>query len=237
MSKYSITIFLSFFVFFGYSQNKKELNATILRLQSDSTLMSNTIRNINKEHTNLSKQYAEAQEQLQKKSNTISSLNSKNKELMSEIKEIRKSQQEQLALLMHRLDSLNKEHIKIKEENSSTVKVDCREVSTTRIDDLVVMNEDLGQMNWEDAKKACADLGDGWILPTLMELLSLASASDDGKIAGFNDGSYWSSEDNAEEIFGDDEYPWSAACIMFEVPNYDTCDKKSELGVRAVRTF
>ena len=43
MSKYSITIFLSFFVFFGYSQNKKELNATILRLQSDSTLMSNTI--------------------------------------------------------------------------------------------------------------------------------------------------------------------------------------------------
>ena len=211
----------------AFGQSKKEQLA----------LLTARIDSLNKEHSTLSKQYAEANEQIKDKSNTITSLNSKNKELMSEIEAVRKAQEEQIVLFTYRLDSLNKEMIKLKEKNSSTVKVDCREVSTTRIDDLVVMNEDLGQMNWEDAKKACADLGDGWHLPTLMELLSVASAADDGKIAGFNDGSYWSSEDNGEELFDDDEYPWSAACIMFEVANYETCDKSSELGVRAVRTF
>ena len=32
------------------------------------------------------------------------------------------------------------------------------------------MTEDLGEMNWDDAMKACADLGDGWRLPTKDEL-------------------------------------------------------------------
>ena len=31
-----------------------------------------------------------------------------------------------------------------------------------KIGELEIMTEDLGDMNWEDAKKACADLGDGW---------------------------------------------------------------------------
>ena len=34
--------------------------------------------------------------------------------------------------------------------------------STVKIGDLEVMTEDLGEMSWEDAKKACADLGVGW---------------------------------------------------------------------------
>ena len=34
------------------------------------------------------------------------------------------------------------------------------------VGNLEVMTEDLGEMNWEDAMKACADLGDGWRLPT-----------------------------------------------------------------------
>jgi len=33
-----------------------------------------------------------------------------------------------------------------------------------------VYPKDLGQHNWEDAKKICADLGDGWRLPTREEL-------------------------------------------------------------------
>jgi hypothetical protein len=33
-----------------------------------------------------------------------------------------------------------------------------------------VYSEDLGEHNWEDAKKVCEDLGDGWRLPTREEL-------------------------------------------------------------------
>tara|TARA_B110000879_G_scaffold100721_1_gene136498 strand:+ start:10 stop:423 length:414 start_codon:yes stop_codon:yes gene_type:complete len=42
--------------------------------------------------------------------------------------------------------------------------------STVKIDDLEVMTKDLGKMNWEEAKKACKNLGDGWRLPSLDEL-------------------------------------------------------------------
>jgi hypothetical protein len=33
-----------------------------------------------------------------------------------------------------------------------------------------VYHKDLGEHNWEDAKKVCEDLGDGWRLPTREEL-------------------------------------------------------------------
>ena len=53
---------------------------------------------------------------------------------------------------------------------SSTLNVDGREVSTIKIDNLEVMTEDLGYMNWREAQNYCADLGDGWRLPTKDEL-------------------------------------------------------------------
>ena len=63
--------------------------------------------------------------------------------------------------------------------------------STVKIGDLEVMTEDLGEMSWEDAKKACADLGDGWRLPTDEELNILYENK--AKIGGFASGYYWSS--------------------------------------------
>ena len=53
------------------------------------------------------------------------------------------------------------------------------------------MTEDLGQMDWMEATKACADLGDGWRLPTKDELNILYENKD--KIGGFASGYYWSS--------------------------------------------
>mgnify|MGYP000504039235 CR=1 FL=1 len=47
------------------------------------------------------------------------------------------------------------------------------------------------KMNWEDAKKACEALGDGWRLPTLFELNILYKNK--VKIGGFIDGWYCSS--------------------------------------------
>ena len=114
----------------AFGQSKKEQLA----------ILTSRLDSLNKEHSSLSNQYAEANKQIKDKSNTIKSLNSKNtelvsdlkeksdnikslnsknKELMSEIEEMRKAQEEQIALLMHRLDSLNKEMIKVKEQNSS----------------------------------------------------------------------------------------------------------------------
>ena len=77
MSKYSITIFLSLLVFSAYSQNKKELNASILRLKSDSTLLSNKI--------------AEKKMFIYKNTVEIEKLNNINKSNNSEIDSLKKT--------------------------------------------------------------------------------------------------------------------------------------------------
>ena len=50
---------------------------------------------------------------------------------------------------------------------------------------------DLGEMNYEEAIKACAKLGKGWRLPTRLELL-LMYKNKEG-IGGFASNYYWSS--------------------------------------------
>jgi hypothetical protein len=57
---------------------------------------------------------------------------------------------------------------------------------------LEVMKEDLGKMNWEDAKKACDDLGDGWRLPTIDELNQMFSKYEN-LLGGFKSKILWSS--------------------------------------------
>ena len=52
-------------------------------------------------------------------------------------------------------------------------------------------NDFQNRMNWQDAKKACEDLGSGWRLPSKGELLILYKNMD--KIGGFADDGYWSS--------------------------------------------
>ena len=88
------------------AQSKKEQIAILTnRLDSlnkeyikDTTYLSNTVETIDREYTILSMQYEEAQELIKKKSatisektNTIKSLNTKNMELMEELKKIRLS--------------------------------------------------------------------------------------------------------------------------------------------------
>mgnify|MGYP000365340934 CR=1 FL=1 len=78
---------------------------------------------------------------------------------------------------------------------SSTLNVDGREVSTIKIHYLEVMTEDLeGRYTWDDAMKACADLGDGWRLPTKDELDLLYDNKE--KIGGGAKNNYWSSTEN-----------------------------------------
>jgi hypothetical protein len=130
------------------------------------------------------------------------------------------------------------------ESESSTVNVDGREVSTIKIGNLEVMTEDLGATGatgatgdsgagvfyWKDAKKACADLGDGWRLPTKDELNILYENR--YKIGGFgSSGGYWSST-----AVGNDDAWLQDFSTGYQMDGFHP-HSPIELYVRAVRAF
>ena len=90
-----------------------------------------------------------------------------------------------------------------------------------------VYPNDLGQMNWDEAMKACADLGDGWRLPNKLELLLMHNNQDE--LGGFADFYYWSS---TESVLN---FAWKQ---NFNLGNQDANSNKfNYYGVRAVRTI
>jgi hypothetical protein len=91
---------------------------------------------------------------------------------------------------------------------------------------LVAQNDFPIGMNWDNAKKACADLGDGWHLPTRVEITILYKNME--KIGGFTRESYWST---AEE---DTKYAWEHS---FGSGEQYSSDKGKQYRVRAVRVF
>ena len=98
--------------------------------------------------------------------------------------------------------------------------------SAIKIGNLEVMTQDLGDMTWDDAVKACADLGEGWRLPTNEELNILFENKD--KIGGFAIKSYWSSTEVG--IYG----AWN----QYFFNGYQFNDFKFNHGyVRPVRAF
>jgi len=96
-----------------------------------------------------------------------------------------------------------------------------------KISNLEVLQKDFPNvMNWNDAKEACAELGDGWRLPTKDELNILYNNKD--KIGGFAGGYYWSSND----------YGYDGAWVqMFNGGYQFGSSKKSTYSVRAIRAF
>jgi hypothetical protein len=98
--------------------------------------------------------------------------------------------------------------------------------SSVKIGNLEVMTKDLGEMEWDDAMKACAALGDGWRLPTKEEFNILYQNKD--KIGGFDKNYYWSS---AEYDDG------SARYFYFGNGNASHSSKYTTYYVRAVRAF
>jgi hypothetical protein len=82
-------------------------------------------------------------------------------------------------------------------------------------------------MNWNDAKEACAELGDGWRLPTKDELNILYHNKD--KIGGFAGYIYWSST----------EYDYGSLAWLqnFVTGDQANVNKTSAFYVRAVRAF
>ena len=66
-----------------------------------------------------------------------------------------------------------------------------QDTTTILIDELEIMTEDLGKLNFAEATKACSDVGDGWRLPTKDEFNILCENRE--KIGGFVTSWYWSS--------------------------------------------
>ena len=87
-----------------------------------------------------------------------------------------------------------------------------------------VYPKDLGEHNWEDAKKVCAKLGYGWRLPTREELHLMWLNRE--SIGNFATASYWSSSE------GNYNYAWNQ---YFFNGNQYTNYKYYTYYVRAVR--
>jgi hypothetical protein len=99
---------------------------------------------------------------------------------------------------------------------------------TVKIGSLEIMTEDLGEMNWDYAAKACSNLGNGWRLPTLEELRILFENKD--KIGGFTENTYWSSDEHK----GEDGFAYGKGFMFGEEPS-EPYHKSFEFDVRAVR--
>ena len=99
---------------------------------------------------------------------------------------------------------------------------------------LVAQNDFPIMMRWSDAKSACADLGDGWRLPTKYELNILYENKD--KIGGFKNmfggfarAFYWSSTEF------DSNYAWNQDFNFgYQFGYYSRND---EFNVRAIRAL
>ena len=97
-----------------------------------------------------------------------------------------------------------------------------------RIGKLEVAQFDFPQkMNWHNAKKACAELGKGWSLPTKMELSLLYQ--NQVKIGGFSTSYYWSSTET------DIENAWRHN-FSFGMSGF-IADKGDKYFVRAVKVL
>ena len=97
------------------------------------------------------------------------------------------------------------EKIKLLEDELALLKADltkkeAQPIAISESFSFLVHPTDLGEMNWDDAMKACADLGDGWRLPTRLELLLMYNNQDE--LGGFAGNYYWSStEDNGYDAW------------------------------------
>ncbi len=95
-----------------------------------------------------------------------------------------------------------------------------------KIGNLLISEKDFpNEMNWDDANKACALLGDGWRLPTQDELNILYQNKD--KIGGFSNNSFWSFT-----VYSDNKPGYQ----YFDDGRVRRTEKEENINVRAVKT-
>ena len=101
-----------------------------------------------------------------------------------------------------------------------------------KIQNLEVAENDFSQtMFWDDAKIACAELGNGWRLPTKEELNTLYLNKE--KIGGFTDNFYWCSLDGDND-FREVDVSWGQS---FENGNKSVASEFTTGSCRAVKSL
>jgi hypothetical protein len=130
------------------------------------------------------------------------------KEKESELKEKESELKEKEIAMMEKEITMREKEVAFQEKEKEYKENREKSVSKSKssktfiLGNLEVMRKDLGIMSWYDANKACADLGDGWRLPTQTELKLLFKNRK--KIGGFEYGGYYSSDYKmGDPIFGD----------------------------------
>ncbi len=111
--------------------------------------------------------------------------------------------------------------------------------NTIKSENIEVAEKDFPEkMNWEDAKKACERLGEGWRLPTIEELKIICQNKTVNEFNIKDSHPYWSSTKNGEDINGTPFF----SILTFD--SYCSSNSSSRDGysfdlnrVRAVRTF
>ena len=127
----------------------------------------------------------------------------------------------------------------IKEEQNKRLKGNKVTGTPKKIDNLEVAEKDFpNRMNWDDAKKACSNLGDGWRLPTKDELNILFQNK--WAIGGFVNNEYWSSTEGDFDsawlqYFGN--RPVETLYTYIEGGGQRGFSKNGSGYVRAVRSF
>ena len=121
------------------------------------------------------------------------------------------------------IDTIEKDRIAMEEKKKKDFSLIGKPIT---IGNLIVAQYDFPIMlNWQDAKKACEALGNGWRLPTIDELNILYKNKD--IIRGFEKFSYWSSTEH-------DSFAWAQYFVNGFQHDYI---KNDPYYVRAVRTI
>jgi len=96
----------------------------------------------------------------------------------------------------------------------------------------VAKNDFKSEMTWPEANEACFNLGDGWRLPTKIELEAIHKELHQKGVGNFKHDKYWSSEEDIESFY--DYVAWD-----FNFGDGNFCSNTANgcaFYVRAVRT-
>jgi hypothetical protein len=111
--------------------------------------------------------------------------------------------------------------------------------SPTTGEQLQVAFQDLGGMNWYEAKKACAELGNNWRLPTKEELEKMYEVLHLKGKGNFENLNYWSSSKNCRSLLSTIYVDHIFACVLNfkDGVSYSGSAEGGRCQVRAVRAL
>lgn len=204
--KLLLTFILLSGVCFGQSK-KEQIDALNNSIDSLNTVLSTTRDNASKDIDGLNTT-------IDGLNTTIDSLNSEIAQLKSDVSSLESSvstlEKDKSKLTRENekfktdLDEMSKKNLEL-EAKLKAIEAETPQFKTFKVGNLEVMTEDLPEMmNWDQAKQACAALGDGWRLPTKDELNVLYKNKDN--IGGFYPNYYWSITIGEENPLG--IFPW-----------------------------